>query len=69
MSAARSRLPKVGGGSSTTRSAPAAQADRRSRRDSALIFGTLKALPAQLPEMVAAHWIENGAAGQMKEAA
>lgn len=37
--------------------------------DSALIFGTLKALPAQLPEMVAAHWIENGAAGQMKEAA
>lgn len=37
--------------------------------DSALIFGTLKALPAQLPEMVAAHWIENGSAGQMKEAA
>ena len=37
--------------------------------DTALIFGTLKALPAQLPEMVAAHWIENGSAGQMKEAA
>jgi hypothetical protein len=33
------------------------------------IVGTREALPAQLPEMVAAHWIENGAAGQMKEAA
>ena len=37
--------------------------------DTALVFGTLKALPAQLPETVAAYWIENGAAGQMKEAA
>ena len=37
--------------------------------ETALLFGTLKALPAQLPETVAAYWIENGAAGQMKEAA
>lgn len=37
--------------------------------EAALLFGTLKALPAQLPETVAAYWIENGAVGQMKEAA
>ena len=37
--------------------------------DTALVFGTLKGLPAQLPETVAAFWIENGTAGQMKEAA
>ncbi|AEV24595.1 hypothetical protein Dsui_0175 [Azospira oryzae PS] len=37
--------------------------------ETALIFGTLKALPAQLPETVCAHWIDNGTAGQMKEAA
>lgn len=37
--------------------------------DTALVFGTLKALPAQLPETVAAYWIDNGVAGQMKEAA
>lgn len=37
--------------------------------ETALLFGTLKALPAQLPETVAAYWIENGAAGQIKEAA
>lgn len=37
--------------------------------DTALIFGTLKALPAQLPETVAAFWIENGVVGQMQEAA
>lgn len=37
--------------------------------DTALIFGTLKGLPAQLPETVEAFWIENGLVGQMKEAA
>lgn len=37
--------------------------------DTALLFGTLKALPAQLPETVEAHWIENGVAGKMREAA
>lgn len=37
--------------------------------DTALIFGTLKGLPAQLPETVAGFWIDNGVAGQMKEAA
>jgi hypothetical protein len=37
--------------------------------DTALIFGTLKGLPAQLPETVEAFWIENGMVGQMKEAA
>lgn len=37
--------------------------------DTALIFGTLKGLPAQLPETVEAFWIENGVTGQMKEAA
>lgn len=37
--------------------------------ETALIFGTLKALPAQLPETVCAHWIDNGTAGNLKEAA
>ena len=37
--------------------------------DTALIFGTLKALPAQLPETVAGFWIENGVAGNLKDAA
>jgi hypothetical protein len=37
--------------------------------DTALIFGTLKALPSQLPETVDAHWIERGVLGQLKEAA
>lgn len=37
--------------------------------DTALIFGTLKGLPAQLPESVTGFWIENGVAGKMKEAA
>lgn len=37
--------------------------------ETALIFGTLKALPANLPEQIGAVWIENGAAGQLKEAA
>lgn len=37
--------------------------------DTALIFGTLKALPAQLPETIEAFWIENGVVGQMEQAA
>lgn len=36
--------------------------------DTALIFGTLKALPAETADM-ATFWIENGVVGQMKEAA
>lgn len=34
--------------------------------DTALVFGTLKALPAGLPETVAAHWIEGGVCGQLR---
>lgn len=37
--------------------------------DTALIFGTLKAAPSNLPETAAAHWIENGVLGQLREAA
>lgn len=37
--------------------------------ETALIFGTLKALPAGLPETVQAFWIDSGVAGQMKEVA
>ncbi len=37
--------------------------------DTALIFGTLKALPANLPTTVQAHWIENGVVGKLKVAA
>ena len=37
--------------------------------ETALIFGTLKALPAQLLPNIDGFWIENGNAGQMKEAA
>lgn len=37
--------------------------------DTALIFGTLKSLPAQLLPSIDGFWIENGAAGQMTEAA
>lgn len=37
--------------------------------DSALIFGTLKAAPSGLPETIAAHWIENGVLGLLREAA
>lgn len=37
--------------------------------ETALLFGTLKALPAQLSERIGAHWIDNGNAGQIKEAA
>jgi energy-coupling factor transporter ATP-binding protein EcfA2 len=37
--------------------------------DTALIFATLKALPADLPTTIQAHWIENGVVGQLKAAA
>jgi hypothetical protein len=37
--------------------------------DTALVFGTLKALPGGLPETVEAHWIDGGVVGQMREAA
>ena len=37
--------------------------------ETALIFGTLKALPASLPETINAHWLENGFVSQLKEAA
>ena len=32
-------------------------------------FGTLKALPANLPKTMIAHWLENGVVAQLKEAA
>jgi hypothetical protein len=35
----------------------------------ALVFGTLKALPTGLPPSIQAHWIEHGVAGQLAEAA
>ena len=34
--------------------------------NTALIFGTLKALPATLPPTIAAHWIENGAVAKLE---
>lgn len=40
--------------------------------DSAIVFGTLKALPAELPATVSGHWIENGVVANpqlLKEAA
>lgn len=37
--------------------------------DTALIFGTLKALPAGLPETITPVWIEGGVVGEMREAA
>ena len=37
--------------------------------EAALVFGTLKALPALNFATIEAHWIDNGAAGQLKEAA
>jgi len=37
--------------------------------DTALIFGTLKSLPAQFLPNIEGFWIESGAAGQIKEAA
>lgn len=37
--------------------------------DTALVFGTMKALPAGLPETITPVWIEGGIAGEMREAA
>lgn len=37
--------------------------------ETALLFGTLKALPAQLLPNIEGFWVENGMAGQIKEAA
>lgn len=37
--------------------------------ETALIFGTLKALPAELPATIDAHWIEAGVLGKLKAAA
>lgn len=37
--------------------------------DTALIFGTMKALPAGLPETITPVWIEGGVVGEMREAA
>lgn len=37
--------------------------------ETALLFGTLKALPSNLPQSVTAEWINNGHVGQLKEAA
>ena len=37
--------------------------------DTALIFGTLKALPGELPPTIGAHWIEAGVMGKLKAAA
>ena len=37
--------------------------------DTALVFGTLKALPSGLPETIQPVWIEAGVAGEMREAA
>ena len=37
--------------------------------ETALVFGTLKALPALNFATIETHWIDNGAAGQLKEAA
>lgn len=37
--------------------------------DTALVFGTMKALPAGLPETITPAWIEGGVAGNIKQAA
>lgn len=37
--------------------------------DTAMVFGTMKALPAGLPETITPVWIEGGVAGEMREAA
>lgn len=37
--------------------------------ETALLFGTLKSLPSDLPATVAAEWINHGRVGQLKEAA
>ena len=39
----------------------------RGEIDTALIFGTLKSLPANLPQTMTAHWLENGVVAQPKE--
>ena len=36
--------------------------------DTALVFGTMKALPAGLPETISPVWIEGGVVGEMREA-
>lgn len=36
--------------------------------DTALVTGTLKGLPARLPERIEAHWIENGLVAKIREA-
>lgn len=37
--------------------------------DTALVTGTLKGLPARLPERIEAHWIDSGIVGKIREAA
>ena len=37
--------------------------------DTALVFGTMKALPAGLPEAITPVWIEGGVVGEIREAA
>ena len=37
--------------------------------DTAMVFATLKALPAGLPSTIASHWVENGYCGVLAEAA
>lgn len=37
--------------------------------DTALVFGTLESLPSGLLERIGTVWIENGAAGQLREGA
>lgn len=37
--------------------------------DSALVFGTTKALPSGLPATCGAHWVEAGVVGEMRAAA
>ncbi|KAG0186338.1 hypothetical protein DFQ28_008026 [Apophysomyces sp. BC1034] len=37
--------------------------------NTALIFGTLKALPANLPQTIAAHWLDSGVVTQLREVA
>lgn len=37
--------------------------------DTALVFGTMKALPAGLPETITPVWIDSGVVGEMREAA
>jgi hypothetical protein len=37
--------------------------------DTAILFGTLKSLPANLPAVATAHWLDHGSLAQLKEAA